>query len=98
VDVGSEALDCLRRGEIDFVTLTSTNIARAFLRVLDDHCRARIQGAEVRLVSISPVTSAAIREQGLPVAAEAMEYTAAGVVEALVRLAAQEQGRPEKGS
>jgi uroporphyrinogen III methyltransferase/synthase len=97
VDAGSEALDCLRRGEIDFVTLTSTNIARAFLRVLDDHCRARIQGGEVRLVSISPVTSAAIKEQGLPVAAEAVEYTAAGVVEALVRLAAQGQGKPEKG-
>jgi uroporphyrinogen-III synthase len=39
----------------------------------------------VEFISISPVTSAALREVGLPVAAEATEYTAAGVVEALVR-------------
>jgi uroporphyrinogen III methyltransferase/synthase len=89
VDSGAEALECLRRGEIDYVTLTSANIARALLRTLDEHCRARIQANELRLVSISPVTSEAVREQGLPVAAEATEFTAAGVIAALVRLAAQ---------
>ena len=41
----------------------------------------------MQLVSISPVTSGAVRELGLPVAAEAAEYTAAGVAEALVALA-----------
>jgi uroporphyrinogen III methyltransferase/synthase len=82
------ALDCLRRGEIEYVTLTSSNIARAMIQALDAPCRERIQSGLVRLVSISPVTSAAIRELGLPVAAEATAYTTAGVAEALVRLAA----------
>jgi len=80
-------LDCLRRGEIDYVTLTSSNIARAFVRALDAPCRARIETGKVQLVSISPVTSAAVRELGLPVAADAAEYTAAGVAEALIALA-----------
>ncbi len=86
VDPTAEGLQALRRGEIDFVTLTSSNIARALAAALDEATRAMIHAGKVRLVSISPVTSAAIRELGLPVAAEATEYTMAGVVEALVRL------------
>ena len=41
-------------------------------------------------MTISPVTSAAVRELGLPVAAEATEYTTAGVVAALVGLVKSE--------
>jgi uroporphyrinogen III methyltransferase/synthase len=88
VDANAPVLDWLRRGEIDYVTLTSSNIARALVRALDEVCRRRLESGEVRLVSISPVTSAAVRELGLPVAAEASEYTAGGLVDALVRLAA----------
>jgi uroporphyrinogen III methyltransferase/synthase len=82
-------LDSLRRGEIDFVTLTSSNIARGLIQRLDAPCRARIERGDAKLVSISPVTSAAVRELGLPVAAEATEYTMAGVVDALLSLAAR---------
>jgi uroporphyrinogen III methyltransferase/synthase len=82
-------LDHLRRGEVDFITLTSSNIARALLRRLDATSVARLQSGEVRLVSISPVTSAEVRELGLPIAAEAATATSAGVVEALVRLQGQ---------
>jgi uroporphyrinogen III methyltransferase/synthase len=87
VDAGSPVLDCLRRGEIDYVTVTSSNIARALVGALDAVCRGRLESGEARLVSISPVTSAAVRELGLPVAAEATAYTAPGLVDALVRLA-----------
>jgi uroporphyrinogen III methyltransferase/synthase len=83
----ASVLDCLRRGEIDYITLTSSNIARALVRALDAPCRARIASGEVQLVSISPVTSAEIRQLGLPVAAEAKEATMTGIVEALVQLA-----------
>lgn len=83
----AQTLGLLREGKIDYVTVTSSNIARVLLRSLDTACRARIEAGEVRLVSISPVTSATIREFGLPVAAEASEYTVAGVVDALVKLA-----------
>jgi len=82
-----EVLDALRRGEIEFVTVTSANIARALAAALDAPSRARLQAGAVKLVSISPVTSDAIRSLGLPVAAEARAATTAGVVEAMIALA-----------
>ena len=88
VDAHSEVFDYLRRGEIDYVTLTSSNIARALLRALDEPSRGRIQSGETKLVTISPETSKAVAEFGFPVAATATEYTSAGVIESLVRLAA----------
>jgi uroporphyrinogen III methyltransferase/synthase len=79
--------DALRRGEIDFVTLTSANVARSVLRTLDEIGRARVHAGDLRLVTISPVTSAAVVELGYPVAAEAREYTTDGLLQALVELA-----------
>ena len=73
------------RGEIDYVTLTSSNIARALQATLDETARDRIRRSEIALVSISPVTSTTIRELGWSVAAEATTATTAGVIEALVR-------------
>jgi len=90
---GSVVLDALRRGEIDYVTLTSSNIARSLVRALDEESLQRIRSGAVQLVSISPVTSTTIRELGLPVAAEAREYTTAGVVQVLLDLASQECSR-----
>jgi uroporphyrinogen III methyltransferase / synthase len=71
------------------VTLTSSNIARALLNALDETARLRIHNGAVKLVSISPVTSSTIRELGFPVAAEATEYTADGIIETLLKLKAQ---------
>jgi uroporphyrinogen III methyltransferase/synthase len=82
----SEALNCLSRGEIDFVLVTSSNIARALAADLNDPAREMILKGRTKIVSISPVTSAAIRELGWPVAAEAREFTTHGVVEALLEM------------
>jgi uroporphyrinogen III methyltransferase/synthase len=87
---GSEALKRLSNGEVDYVTLTSSNIARSLIQALDQASRDRITGGQVRLVSISPVTSQTVREMGLPVAAEAKEYTTKGLIEALVLLASRQ--------
>jgi uroporphyrinogen III methyltransferase/synthase len=84
---GDEGLARLGNGEIDYVLLTSSNIARALAAALDERGREAIGSGKVKLVSISPVTSEAIRELGFPVAGEASEYTSAGIIDALVRLA-----------
>jgi uroporphyrinogen III methyltransferase/synthase len=89
IDPNSEALAALGRGEVDYVILTSSNIARSLARALDQKCRAVIDSGRVKLLSISPVTSATIRELGLSVAAEAAIYTTEGVIETLVRLVKQ---------
>jgi uroporphyrinogen III methyltransferase/synthase len=92
LEAGAGPLAALERGEFDYVTLTSSNIARAFVQGLGPAGRRLIEAGGVGLVTISPRTSAAVRELGLPVAAEAHEYTTAGVVEALVRLASGAEG------
>ena len=85
--VNSPVLDKLSRGEMDFITLTSSNIARALHARLDRAARERIEHGEIKIVSISSVTSATVRELGWSVAAEAKEATTAGVIEALVERA-----------
>jgi uroporphyrinogen III methyltransferase/synthase len=87
-------LDEWRAGRVDYVTLTSSNIARAFVHSLDTTALSTIRDGRVQLVTISPVTSAAVREMGLPVAAEAREYTVAGVVVALVEQARTRPAQP----
>lgn len=79
-------LDHVRRGEIDFITLTSSNIARALIAGLDATSRGRLEAGETRLVTISPVTSAEVRALGLQVAAEATVATTEGMIDALIRL------------
>jgi uroporphyrinogen III methyltransferase/synthase len=90
-------LEEVRAGRVDYVTLTSSNITRALARSLDAAALGAIRSGRVRLVTISPVTSDAVRELGLPVAAEAREYTAAGVVAALVEHALEEGRRTGEG-
>jgi uroporphyrinogen III methyltransferase/synthase len=90
VEPDAETLELLRGGKIDFATLTSSNIPRALVRALDDEALAPLRDGRTRLVTISPVTSEAVRELGLPVAAEAVEATKDGVLAAVIRLAVSE--------
>jgi len=83
VDVGGEIFNSLRRGEIEFVTLSSSNVARALLSHFDDTLRGRVDRDEVKLVCISPETGRAVRDLGFRVAAEAEVYTSAGLIAAV---------------
>jgi uroporphyrinogen III methyltransferase/synthase len=87
LDTTAEAFGSLRRGEIEFVTFTSSNIARSLLGAFDETLRGRVLRGEVKLVAISPETGRAIRAFDLPVAAEARVYTSDGVLDAVVELA-----------
>ncbi|MBM3982541.1 MAG: uroporphyrinogen-III C-methyltransferase [Planctomycetes bacterium] len=89
-DPDAGALDALRRGEIRYVTLPSPGIARGVLGGFDETIRGRVERGEIKLVAISPITGAAVRELGLPVAAEAATYTEDGLIEAVVELARRE--------
>jgi uroporphyrinogen III methyltransferase/synthase len=81
----SEILARIYRAEVDYIALTSSNIARALGRALDQGSRQSVESGRVRLVTISPVTSAAVHEMRLPVAAEATTYTSEGLIDALVK-------------
>ena len=45
-----------------------------------------IEQGEIKLVTISPVTSQALKKLGIRVAAEAKQATTKGVIEALIEL------------
>lgn len=75
----------LAAGEIDWITVTSSAIARSLVAMFGDDLR------RARLVSISPITSGILRDLGYPPAAEAADYTMQGVADAL--LAAEQPKR-----
>jgi len=70
--------ELLSRGKIDWITVTSSAIARSLANLFGDNLK------KAKLVSISPITTATLRELGYEAAAEAREYTMAGVVSAIV--------------
>lgn len=76
-------LDALRRGAIQWVTLTSSNIAHRWLDYCDEIIRRHICHNVIGLIAISPETGRVLRQAGLPVAAEAEVYTEEGIITAL---------------
>jgi uroporphyrinogen III methyltransferase/synthase len=74
----TEVVAALAAGRIDWVTVTSSAIARSLAALFGDALR------QSKLASISPVTSGVLRELGYQPAAEAAEYTMAGLVEAIL--------------
>jgi uroporphyrinogen III methyltransferase/synthase len=94
VEADQSVLHALRSGEIHYITLTSSNIARSLARVVDEPLQARIRSGAVKLVTISAVTSADVMRLGWPVAVEAKEATAEGVVRAIV----EEEGRRRRSA
>ena len=74
----AETAALLRAGKIDWVTVTSSAIARSLAKMFGDDLR------RARLASISPMTSGVLRELGYQPAAEAAEYTLAGLTAAIV--------------
>jgi uroporphyrinogen III methyltransferase/synthase len=86
IDVQSldpEVICAVEGGAIDWICLSSPSIARALHRLLSSSARDQI-GNPTRIASISPVTSAAARDLGLPVHAEASVHTWDGILAAIV--------------
>lgn len=78
----ADVVEKLDAGEIDWIGLSSPSIARNIARLLSPSAREQL-GTRLRLASISPVTTAAAREVGLPVHAEARAYTWPGLLDAI---------------
>lgn len=74
-------IEALRAGQVDWVTLTSGSTARNLNALLPD--RTLIEG--VKLASIGPTTSRAMRDAGFKVDLEAERHDIDGLVEAIRR-------------
>ncbi|MBL6706860.1 MAG: uroporphyrinogen-III C-methyltransferase [Planctomycetaceae bacterium] len=77
-----DALTALENSQLDWIGLSSPSIARRMADLLPDSAKAQL-GKTLRIASISPVTSAAAKDAGLPINAEATTYTWDGIFEAI---------------
>ncbi len=78
--------DPARRPQV--IPFTSSSTVRNFVELAGANRVRDALLAGMRLASIGPVTSATLREQGLPVQIEAREYTIPGLVEAIIEACA----------
>lgn len=79
VEVAEEVIrQRLESQSIDWITVSSSSIAKSLVRLFGEELR------KSKLVSISPITSATLRDLGFPPAAEATTYTMAGLAEAIL--------------
>ncbi len=76
-------LRLIEDGQLDWIGLSSPSIARSLKRLLSPAALSQI-GKQVRLASISPVTTAAARDVSLPIAVEAEVYTWDGLCDAIM--------------
>ena len=80
--------DKLASSQIDWVTVTSSAIARSLAHMFGENLK------KTRLAAISPLTAETIRELGFTTDAIAKEYTIEGLIRAIVA-ASNENDRPE---
>ena len=73
----------IANGEVDWLTMTSPRIVRSLMAHLPDSAKAQL-GTRTKLASISPLTSAAARECGLQVTAEACTASTDAVIDAML--------------
>ena len=78
-----EIKELLDAGRIDWITVTSSAIARSLVQLIGDRLRT------MRLASISPITSQTLREFGHAPTVEATEYTMTGLVQAMLKFQAR---------
>ncbi len=76
--VDEKVVEQLRAGEIDWVTISSSAIARSTVAMLGTDLQ------KAKTVSISPTTSKALRECGVVPTVEADEFSVAGMVNAIL--------------
>jgi len=73
-----DVADALKAGEVKWVTITSSPTARSLVRLYGQMLKT------AKIVSISPLTSATLRELGYAPELEAVPHTVDGMVEALL--------------
>jgi uroporphyrinogen III methyltransferase/synthase len=68
----------------DYLTFTASSTVTSFLAALDEPARNVLRSGRSRVVSIGPVTSATLRQEGMKVDVEAAEHDIPGLVKALI--------------
>ena len=78
-----EVAEALAAGNIDWITATSSAIARSLVQLFGDDLR------RAKLAAISPLTAQVLAEAGVTPAAVATDYTGDGLIDAIVQAEAE---------
>jgi uroporphyrinogen III methyltransferase/synthase len=81
-DWDTTLLSRMEQGEADWIIVTSPRIVQVLAESLPGKARAHI-GHAIKVATISPITSAAVRQHGWVVAAEAAETNMSAVADAI---------------
>jgi uroporphyrinogen III methyltransferase/synthase len=76
-----EVAELIKKGEIDWVTFTSSSTVRNFFGVIAPEL---VSASDVKVASIGPATSATLRELGFAPTIEADSHTIDGLVDAIL--------------
>jgi uroporphyrinogen III methyltransferase/synthase len=75
-------IDSLLAGKVNWITFSSSSTVRNFVNLLGEANRPTL--ARIKLASIGPITTSALREAGLTPAAEAKTFNIDGLIQAIV--------------
>jgi uroporphyrinogen III methyltransferase/synthase len=76
-------VESLEKKQVQWITFTSSSTAKNLMTLLGPDYRAKLDG--VKLASIGPITTQALKELGLPLAVEATTFNIPGLVDAIAR-------------
>jgi uroporphyrinogen III methyltransferase/synthase len=78
LDPNQDVADALEAGEVAWITVTSSPTARSLVQLYGEALRS------AKIISISPLTSATLREMGFEPAMEATPHTVDGMIAGLM--------------
>jgi len=81
--VSRESLDEIMKGNIDYLTFTSSSTVVNFVKIVGEENVGRIAG-QTRVACIGPVTAETAENMGFTVHLTAKEYTISGLLQALI--------------
>jgi uroporphyrinogen III methyltransferase/synthase len=80
-EASEEMTDLLKKGQIDFVTFTSSSTVEGFTEML----RGTISKAKQCGTVIGPITEATCNKYGYDIKCRATEYTIKGLIDAMIK-------------
>ena len=78
---GTQALNELKAGGIDFIPFTSSSSAENFLKITGNP--SSLLNGKTKIISIGPITSRTLRQHGLKVYRQAKRYDIDGLIKAM---------------
>ncbi len=79
-----EVIEDIMSGKVDVITFTASSTVRNFVEMIGGAEKARMIPSTIRIASIGPITSAALRDAGMTVHMESPLYTIEALIDTIM--------------